>query len=180
MVKKMWVLISGAPFYDLKGNILGSIGIHYDITDRKDLEEDLKAAKLEADLARKAEKKFLANMSHEIRNPLNAVIGMTNLLYDTAPNPEQYEYLNAIKHSSDLLLNIISDVLDIAKIEAGETTFNPREFNLKELSLAMANTFKQRAGEKNLKFKFFFDERIDNKVIGDQTIINQALIKPAQ
>ncbi len=173
---KICVLISGAPFYDLEGNVIGSVGIHYDITDRKQLEKELIIAKKEADFARNAEKKFLADMSHEIRNPLNAVIGMTNLLYDTEPNSEQIEYLNAIKHSSDILLNIISDVLDISKIEAGETRYNPIMFNLKELCVAMANTFKQRASEKNLGFEFHFDEGIENNVIGDQTIINQVLV----
>jgi len=85
----IWVLISGAPIFDSDGAPNGSIGIHYDISDRKALERDLVLAKEEADKARLAEKEFLAHMSHEIRTPLNAVIGLTHLLATSALNPQQ-------------------------------------------------------------------------------------------
>jgi len=79
MVNGSVVLISGAPFYDEFGEIIGSIGIHYDLTAFKKLQHELEDARLEAENARDAEKDFLANMSHEIRNPINTIVGMTYL-----------------------------------------------------------------------------------------------------
>ena len=76
----IWVIISGAPIIDSTGKTIGSLGIHYDITERKVLEQELAKAKVTAEQAQKAEQQFLANMSHEIRTPMNAVIGMTQLL----------------------------------------------------------------------------------------------------
>jgi PAS domain S-box-containing protein len=93
MIKKdgslLWVLISGGPVYGDKGELVGSVGIHYDLSEQKKVQEELILAKKVAEEAQKAEQGFLANMSHEIRTPLNAIIGMSHLLYDTKPSTEQ-------------------------------------------------------------------------------------------
>ncbi|HLK96671.1 MAG TPA: PAS domain S-box protein, partial [Hymenobacter sp.] len=82
---RIWVLVSDVPIIDENGELVGSMGIHYDLSERKILEQELAKAKEIAEEARQAEKQFLANMSHEIRTPLNAIIGMSHLLFDTQP-----------------------------------------------------------------------------------------------
>ncbi len=173
--QRKWVLISGAPFYNTDGQKMGSIGIHLDITDRKIMEQNLLTAKAEAEKAQEAEKIFLANMSHEIRNPLNAVIGMTHLLEDTHPTSEQKEYLSFIKNSSETLMSLISDILDLSKIHANEISFLPVEISLKKLVLDIQRLFEVRCLEKGLSFHFEYDEVIKQRVIGDQLILHQIL-----
>lgn len=170
---KIWVLISGAPIVDPEGNITGSIGIHYDITDRKLLEQDLSQAKDRAEKAQKAERQFLANMSHEIRTPMNAVIGMTHLLYETKPNELQKEYLDSLRFSADSLMAIISNILDLSKIGAGEVEFESKPFDLVQLIHSLQRTFQFKVREKPISTVIDIDPAIQNLVIGDSTRLNQ-------
>ncbi|GGD58533.1 hypothetical protein GCM10011514_23210 [Emticicia aquatilis] len=172
----IWVIISGAPIIESNGKVTGSVGIHLDITDRKRTQEALEEARQVAEDARRAEKRFLANMSHEIRTPINAIIGMTHLLYDTNPNKKQVEYLSAINYSADLLLNLVSDVLDISKIEAGEMRISEQTFSLKDLINSTLQTFRLRLQGKDVKLVLEFDEEIENDVIGDSTFLTQILM----
>lgn len=172
----IWVIVSGAPIIESNGKVTGSVGIHLDITDRKRTQEALEEARKVAEDARRAEKRFLANMSHEIRTPINAIIGMTHLLYDTNPNKKQVEYLSAINYSADLLLNLVSDVLDISKIEAGEMKLSEQTFSLKDLINSTLQTFRLRLQGKEVKLVLDFDEEIENDVIGDSTFLTQILM----
>ena len=172
---KMWALISGAPIKDNAGKITGSIGVHYDLTARKQLETELAEAKHVAEHARLAERQFLANMSHEIRTPMNAVIGMTHLLYETKPTPLQKEYLDSLRFSADSLMGIIDNVLDLSKIEAGELEFEEKGFNLEQLLKSLQRTFQFKVREKAISVTMDFDHTIQNLVIGDPTRLNQVL-----
>lgn len=171
----IWVLISGAPFHNEKGELTGSIGIHYDITPRKNLEYELRQAREVAENARKAEKEFLANMSHEIRNPINAIAGLINLLYDTRLSSHQLDYLNNIKYSADVLLGLISDVLDISKIESGKMELHEQDIELAESVKAVVQTFRFK-NDKPIEFEADIDPKINYPVIGDPTIVNQILM----
>ncbi len=172
----IWVLISGAPFYDNKGNVIGSVGIHYDITDRKQLEDDLLTARNQAENAREAEKQFLANMSHEIRNPINAITGLTNLLYDTKPTKEQLEHLDNIKYSADILLGLISGILDLSKIESGNLDFVESSTNLKDVIDALIQIIGFKLEDKPVKVLQEFDPNIDFEVMADSTVLNQIFL----
>ncbi len=180
MIKKdgsrIWVLISGAPIFDLDGTVVGSIGIHYDITYQKDLQTELEEAREKAEEAQKAEKQFLANMSHEIRTPLNAIIGMAHLLYDTEPTTEQKEYLSVLKNSAEILRGLISDVLDLSKIRSGNFEVQNNEFDLPGLVSAMVKTFQMCHEDKELKVELKLDPALQNMVIGDDLMLNQILI----
>ena len=172
----IWVIVSGAPIINSEGEVTGSVGIHLDITERKRTQEALEEARSIAEEARKSEKRFLANMSHEIRTPINAIIGMTHLMYDTHPSEKQTEYLNAINYSTDLLLNLVSDILDISKIEAGEMQMAEKAFNLKDLLNSVLHTFKIQAKSKNIDLDFKYDEEIENEVIGDAMFLTQIIL----
>jgi PAS domain S-box-containing protein len=180
MIKKngepLWVLISGGPVLDEKGNTIGSIGIHYDLSTQKKVEEELKLAKQQAEDAQIVEQEFLANMSHEIRTPLNAIIGMSHLLYDTRPTKEQLEYFNIIRNSANFLHTLISDVLDMAKIEAGKIEPKNEPFDLIGLLYTLQRTFELKSGDKDLKIICEIDDKIQNLIKGDETLLNQILL----
>jgi len=114
--ERRWWFISGAPNYNDKGKLIGSIGIHLDITEQKQLETELEKAKSFEEAAAKAKELFLANMSHEIRTPLNVIIGMIRQLSKENLTTKQHFYVNQSESSAKHLLTILNNVLDIAKI----------------------------------------------------------------
>ncbi len=173
---KIWMLISGAPVMNDSGVVTGSMGIHYDISPQKKLEADLIRAKEEADEARQAEKEFLAQMSHEIRTPLNAVIGMANLLSDTRLNPEQETYVQDVKHAADVLHGLISDILDLSKIEAGQMELAPSLVNIHQTVVMMCRTMKVKAEENGNQLEYFIGEKVPQLLRLDRNILNQVLL----
>lgn len=173
---RLWAIVSGAPIMDEDGAVVGSLGIHYDISERKQLEQELELAKQIAEDARQAEKQFLANMSHEIRTPLNAIIGMTHLLFDTRPNQQQYEYLDILKTSADFLLSLISDLLDMAKIEAGRIEVQKHPFDLVGLLRTNQRVFQIKLEGRPIELNLMIDARISGNYIGDDLIMNQVLM----
>lgn len=174
--ESLWLLVSGAPRFDDDGNFVGSIGVHLDITQQKELLEELERAKALAEESSKAKEIFLANMSHEIRTPLNAVLGMTHLLLATEPTKEQEEYLEAIRSSSDILLNIISGILDLSKIEAGKLDFHESIFDLHALLKSLEATFAHRLAAKGIKVNLKWSSKLSRKVIGDKLFISQIIL----
>jgi len=173
--QRIWVLISGSPIYNLEGEMMGTIGIHYDMTAQKTLEKELAEAKITAEQAQKAEQQFLANMSHEIRTPMNAVIGMTHLLYETNLSETQKEYIDALRFSADSLMGLINNILDLSKIEAGELEFEEQTFNLQQMLKGLQRTFQFKVKDKPVSVDMAIDEQISNLIIGDPTRLNQIL-----
>ncbi|MGB1619399.1 MAG: PAS domain S-box protein, partial [Flavobacteriales bacterium] len=112
---RKWLLISGVPKRNAEGEVVGSVGIHQDITNRKMVEENLRESRDEARAAEKAEREFLTRMSHEIRTPMNAIMGMADLLGDTLLDAEQDNLLSSIRGGSVLLKELLDDMLDLAK-----------------------------------------------------------------
>ena len=144
---------------------------------------EVEAQKEEAEMQRtKAEKseqfkqQFLANMSHEIRTPMNAVMGMTNLVLDTPLDNRQKFYLDGIKKSSNHLLHIINDILDISKIEAGKMELEQIDFSISDSIEQIKQTLKHRANEKGLELLTSVDSDTTDVVIGDPVRVNQVLI----
>ncbi|RFS14298.1 PAS domain S-box protein [Emticicia sp. C21] len=172
----LWAIISGTPIIDEYGATIGSIGIHYDITARKQLEQELEKAKQVAEEASQAEKQFLANMSHEIRTPLNAIIGMTHLLFDTRPSQQQKEYLDILKTTADFLYGLIANLLDMAKIEDGKIEVKKRPFDLVGLLRTTQQVFKIKIGNRPITLDLMLDGQISGNYMGDDLLLNQILL----
>ncbi|MBD3362974.1 PAS domain S-box protein [Candidatus Dojkabacteria bacterium] len=148
----------------------------WDITNQKKAREELEKAKQLAESSSKAKEEFLANMSHEIRTPLNTVTGMSEVLLQTELSNEQKDFVEAIKLSSDNLLMIINDILDISKIEAGQMVFSDNVFNIRKLLDNTLKTQMYKAQEKNLKVGIIVDSKIPKKLLGDEVRLNQILL----
>lgn len=158
------------------GSFTGSLWEILDISRHKMKRSDMELAREQAEQARMAQKEFLASMSHEIRTPLNVIIGMTHLLEETTLDAKQQDYIKILKHSSGILLGLISDILDISKIEAGELQVNQREFNLPELVHSLRHTFELKMGRRPVRISAFIDPQLQNRLVGDDMLLNQILM----
>ena len=130
--------------YDPANSMVELIGVNYDITELKETECELIGAKEKAEEADRLKSAFLANMSHEIRTPLNAIVGFSSLLVETEDPDEKQEYSKMVEENNDLLLQLISDILDLSKIEAGTFDFKLRELDLNTLCGDVARSMRLR------------------------------------
>lgn len=122
---------------------------------------------------------FLSNMSHEMRTPLNAIIGFSELALKTSLTPKQHNYLNKIQTSSHTLLGLISDVLDLSKIEAGKLELEIANFNLVEVLQNVVNQVSTKSNEKGLELKISIDENVPISLNGDSLRLGQILLNLA-
>ena len=160
---------------DDDGRFMGTLSSGEDFTVRKLMEKELQQAKIAADSASVAKSQFLANMSHELRNPMNGVLGMTQLLEMTELTEDQWEFVAALKLSGKNLLALINDILDLSKIEAGKIPIEPIEFCLQHCINDVAVMQKSAIFGKGLKLELEVSEDVPQLMMGDQLRVKQIL-----
>ena len=159
--------------YQPENGVIELISVNYDITELKETEAKLIDAKEKAETADRLKSAFLANMSHEIRTPLNAIVGFSSLLVQ-GENPEEREqYMAIVEENNELLLQLISDILDLSKIEAGTFDFVKQELDVNQLCEDMVRTMKLKARP---GVEVVFDHRLPECIIvSDRNRLNQVI-----
>jgi len=151
------------------------LGFGMEITRRKQIEEELREAKKQAEASLAAQERFLATMSHEIRTPLNAVLGMAHLLERTEMSEQQRSYLESIRFSADTLLSLLNTVLDYAKIEAGDLTLDETVFSPERLGQQVAAMLRSKAIEEGVDLTVDTGDAVPDHVRGDAARVSQVL-----
>lgn len=152
----------------------GYNGILRDITERKQAEELIKAR----DVARQSammKEQFIASVSHEMRTPMNAILGMSNLLIKTELDPEQKDYVSSVRQSSEILLGVINDILEISTLQNGKINFEHSRFDLHQLLGNLINVMQYKKEEKALNFELTIDDNVPQFIEGDKLRLNQIL-----
>ena len=165
--------------HEQDGAVERIVGAHSDLTLRKQFEFDLLKAKESAEAANQAKSRFLANMSHELRTPLNAVIGMTFLIQRGSSDPVLLERLSKIGEAGQHLLGVISNILDMSKIEAGKMVIEEADFETRHLMKRVENMVLERAASKQLALKIEIDPQIPPYLKGDALRLGQILLNYA-
>lgn len=181
--REIWTHGRGGPVRNEVGEIVALRGVVQDVDDRhraaellEKRNEQLQAATERAEAHARAKAEFLANMSHEIRTPLNAVIGMSELLGDAKMEPREHEFVETIRTSGDVLLNLINDILDFSKIESGRLDLEQIPVSLRDCVESSLDLVATAAAKKGLDLVYWIDEDVPSAIFGDPTRLRQVFV----
>ena len=155
--------------------VRGTEGIARDVTEIRRIQDELRTAKEGAESALEAKTQFLANMSHELRTPMNGIIGMIDLLDQTVDTDEQRDYVDTLRKSSDALLTILNDILDLSKIQAGKMQLHEQPIELRGTLERLRSLFIYRAEQKGLRFTYHITSHTPAWVVTDEIRLLQIL-----
>ena len=161
------------------GEAIQVTGINLDVTPQQELEAVLRSSKEQSDAASAAKSAFLANMSHEIRTPMNAVLGMLQLVQQTDLTDHQKDYITKAQRASKSLLELLNEILDYSKIEAGKLELDPHSFELEDLMQDLAIVLSGNQGNNDVELLFDLDPGLPTHVFGDRLRLKQVLINLA-
>lgn len=171
-----WVASHGRISKGLRGN-QHMVGVAYDITERRDFEQELKNAKEEAEKASRLKSAFLANMSHEIRTPLGALIGFTDVMREPDLTPqERNQYIEIMARNGQQLSRLIDDILDLSKVEAGQIKMEYSQTDPRRLVEEVFDLLSVRAKEKNIRLNLAMDSKVGNSIVTDPNRLKQILL----
>jgi PAS domain S-box-containing protein len=173
--EEKWLLCITSPMTDKDNRSKGGAIVIFDITERKKLESELKAARAAAESALEIRKAIIANVSHELRTPVNGIIGMTELLSSTNLDHRQRELIQTLRYSSTSLLQLVGDILDVSRLESGKFKLENISFSLREMLTALDNNHRHRASKKGIVFVLRVDERLHPHLMGDPHRLSQIL-----
>lgn len=160
-----------------EGQPVGLVGVLRDVTDRRQAELELKKAKQAAELASQAKSEFLANVSHEIRTPMTAILGYTDLLMTPRlPDAERDAYLQTIRRNGELLLDLVNDILDLSKIEAGRMTIEQSQCSPWQLVEEVTSLMRPRAKAKGLSLEEHYSFPLPRTIRTDPVRLRQILV----
>ena len=171
-----WFTAIKAPLRQAEGEIVGIIGTSIDITARKDAEEQLRIAKERAETANQVKSDFISSVSHEFRTPLNAMMGMTQLLMMSASDDASKEKLHEIMRAGEHLLGLITDILDFSKLEAEKFELNAKPFGLKKhFNQTLSQLSHLLEHQEELSLDSYFSDDLPEYIVGDEKCLRQIL-----
>jgi PAS domain S-box-containing protein len=171
-----WIHGRSAVVHDKDGRSTGTVGTVDDITDRRRFQKELQDAKEAAEQANRAKDFFLANVSHELRTPLNGVLGLTDVLLETPLTAEQRDLAETVRSSGQTLLNVVNDILDLSRIEAGKLRLEFAPFDLRKTVAKATALLRLQAKAKGLELAVDYPIAIGDIFVGDADRIQQILI----
>ncbi len=174
--REVWVHSTYNPILDADGKVCKVIQLVTDLSQRRAMEQDLRAAKERAEAAAAARASFQANMSHEIRTPMNAILGFTEALLDSPLDATQRRQLGTVQHAARSLLHLLNDILDTAKLDKGAVVLEVLDFSLRQLCLQMLDTLRIGAARKGLPLVLDYPESEPDYLRGDALRLQQVLL----
>jgi two-component system aerobic respiration control sensor histidine kinase ArcB len=175
--QEITVLSKKVPYRDKNGNIIGTMGIALDITDRKEMEKNLKIAMDAAEAANKAKTEFLEHIRHDIRTPLSGIMGLAELIQYEATSEKIQYYITQLTHSSRELLDFLNDMLESINIKSGQIPLMKKVFNLQSVLDKVTELHRAKAVDKNLSLELIYDPQIPPNLLGDPVRIYRIVLE---
>lgn len=169
------LLTSKVPLHDASGEVVGMLGMYVDITERKRMEEDLRAAQAAAEQASHAKSVFLANTSHEVRTPLHGIIGMVDLVLDEPLSEEGRSRLVVARNSAKSLLGIINDVFDLTRLQAERLALDVEDFDLSSMLVELYHTLRPQAEARGLMYSVVVEGEVPKFFASDHIRLRQSI-----